>query len=279
MPTRMSSPASNAFHETPPPAWDSMHRTRREPNGRDRCARSDAGTPLLHRSRDSSASSATPCWRGAGSLPDMSRSSRPPAIISPFRSPARTCSAFADKDGEIRAFYNVCQHRAHELVQGSGNAGLIVCPYHAWTYELSGSLRGGPNIKAVPGFRPQCNLPDAGTRREFLRLPLRQSRSRCRADGRMVSRRQGGTGPPFVPDIEDLRPIEWVEIPENCNWKVSVRELFGMLSLQDQPPYLFQRRDHSAGDLRHPAAGLLPAAHDRVPEPRPHDLSDRSRCQ
>ncbi len=37
------------------------------------------------------------------------------------------------KDGELRAFYNVCQHRAHELLpKGSGNVkSVIVCPYHA----------------------------------------------------------------------------------------------------------------------------------------------------
>ena len=31
-------------------------------------------------------------------------------------------------DGELRAFYNVCQHRGHELLQGTGVARSIVCP-------------------------------------------------------------------------------------------------------------------------------------------------------
>ena len=56
------------------------------------------------------------------------------------------------KDDEIRTFYNVCQHRAHQLVEGSGNKKVFVCPYHAWTYELDGALRSGPNINVVPGF-------------------------------------------------------------------------------------------------------------------------------
>ena len=56
------------------------------------------------------------------------------------------------RDGELRGFYNVCQHRAHELVSGEGNARLLVCPYHAWSYELSGELRSGPNINSVPGL-------------------------------------------------------------------------------------------------------------------------------
>ena len=44
-------------------------------------------------------------------------------------------------------FDNVCQHRAHQLVSGTGTTRVIVCPYHAWTYELTGELRAGPNIK------------------------------------------------------------------------------------------------------------------------------------
>lgn len=52
-------------------------------------------------------------------------------------------SVFAVRDGEgvLRAFYNVCKHRAHELVRGAGRKKLITCPYHAWTYHLDGRLR------------------------------------------------------------------------------------------------------------------------------------------
>lgn len=57
-----------------------------------------------------------------------------------------------DKSGELKAFYNVCQHRGHELVAGSGNQAVIVCPYHAWSYDLDGSLRGARNSENVPGF-------------------------------------------------------------------------------------------------------------------------------
>ena len=56
------------------------------------------------------------------------------------------------RDEVIRTFYNVCQHRAHQLVSGTGTTRVVVCPYHAWTYELTGGLRAGPNINAVEGF-------------------------------------------------------------------------------------------------------------------------------
>jgi phenylpropionate dioxygenase-like ring-hydroxylating dioxygenase large terminal subunit len=57
-----------------------------------------------------------------------------------------------DMAGELRAFYNVCQHRAHRLLAGAGNQRVIACPYHAWTYELDGRLRGAPNRNKVAGF-------------------------------------------------------------------------------------------------------------------------------
>ncbi len=60
--------------------------------------------------------------------------------------------AIRGTDGTLRAFYNVCQHRAHELLEGSGNKTLISCPYHAWTYETDGKLRKARNSETTPGF-------------------------------------------------------------------------------------------------------------------------------
>jgi phenylpropionate dioxygenase-like ring-hydroxylating dioxygenase large terminal subunit len=57
-----------------------------------------------------------------------------------------------DRSGELRAFYNVCKHRAHELLSGSGVTGTIVCPYHAWVYDLDGSLRRARQTDRMPGF-------------------------------------------------------------------------------------------------------------------------------
>ena len=138
-----------------------------------------------------------------------------------FQIAGESLFAIRGRDGVVRAFYNVCQHRAHELVSGTGSTRVVVCPYHAWTYELTGELRAGPNIKSVPGFdkskicltEVRCedfngflfvNLdPDAAPMEEWfpgVRAELAE----------------------YVPQIADLAPLEWVEIPEKCNWKVSV---------------------------------------------------------
>ena len=56
------------------------------------------------------------------------------------------------RDSELRAFYNVCSHRAHQLLQGSGTTRTIVCRYHAWSYHTDGSLRTARGSENVAGF-------------------------------------------------------------------------------------------------------------------------------
>ena len=57
-----------------------------------------------------------------------------------------------DGSGELRAMSNVCLHRMSTLLEGSGNRKAIVCPYHAWTYNLDGTLRGAPAMDQNEGF-------------------------------------------------------------------------------------------------------------------------------
>jgi len=48
----------------------------------------------------------------------------------------------AGHDGEVRAFHNVCRHRAGPLVdRGTGRCHTLVCRYHGWSYELDGHLK------------------------------------------------------------------------------------------------------------------------------------------
>lgn len=64
-------------------------------------------------------------------------------------------------DGALRAMSNVCRHRMSTLLEGRGNTRSIVCPYHAWTYNLDGSLRGAPAMTQNEGFcKSDYQLPD-----------------------------------------------------------------------------------------------------------------------
>jgi phenylpropionate dioxygenase-like ring-hydroxylating dioxygenase large terminal subunit len=56
-------------------------------------------------------------------------------------------------DGALRAFLNVCRHRGSKVVDGCGSAKVFSCPYHAWTYNLDGRVRGIPDEAAFPGVR------------------------------------------------------------------------------------------------------------------------------
>ncbi|HZU62919.1 MAG TPA: aromatic ring-hydroxylating dioxygenase subunit alpha [Novosphingobium sp.] len=54
------------------------------------------------------------------------------------------------EDGIIRGFYNVCRHRGSRLCLGaSGQAKMLICPYHAWGYDLQGRLKGAPLMPAA----------------------------------------------------------------------------------------------------------------------------------
>ncbi|MGH8966122.1 MAG: aromatic ring-hydroxylating oxygenase subunit alpha, partial [Actinomycetes bacterium] len=72
--------------------------------------------------------------------------------------PVGEFSVLVVRDGDdLRAFENACRHRGHELLPCGGSAHgrrVMVCPYHAWTYNLDGSLKAAPRFEeeAVQGM-------------------------------------------------------------------------------------------------------------------------------
>ncbi|WP_412562120.1 aromatic ring-hydroxylating oxygenase subunit alpha [Thalassobius sp. MITS945101] len=138
-----------------------------------------------------------------------------------FEIAGQSLFAIRGQDQVIRTFHNVCQHRAHEMVTGTGNTRVVVCPYHAWTYELTGHLRAGPNIKSVPGFdRSEICLTEVRTEDFHGFLFVNLDDDAAPMDVWFPGVREEIAA--FVPNVEALAPLEWVEVPENCNWKVSV---------------------------------------------------------
>jgi choline monooxygenase len=63
-----------------------------------------------------------------------------------------------DSDGALRGFLNVCRHRGSMVVSADGNAPRLRCPYHAWTYNLDGTLRSAPQC----GPEIEAELPELG---------------------------------------------------------------------------------------------------------------------
>jgi choline monooxygenase len=58
-------------------------------------------------------------------------------------------------DGGLKAFHNICRHRAAPVVETDGYArsAVLTCPYHRWAYGLDGGLRTTPEFGDVAGFR------------------------------------------------------------------------------------------------------------------------------
>lgn len=67
-----------------------------------------------------------------------------------------------DEDGQARAYLNACKHRGSRLLEGVGQARKrIICPYHAWTYDLDGALAVVPQKEGFEGVDlTKCGLTE-----------------------------------------------------------------------------------------------------------------------
>jgi phenylpropionate dioxygenase-like ring-hydroxylating dioxygenase large terminal subunit len=65
-----------------------------------------------------------------------------------------------DRQGNINAFHNVCRHRAYPVVEkeGSGNAKILACRYHGWSYGLNGKLAKAPAYQELDMDKEQNGL-------------------------------------------------------------------------------------------------------------------------
>lgn len=125
-------------------------------------------------------------------------------------------------DMQLRAFANVCRHRGAKLLaegRGKLKAGLIVCPYHAWTYDSKGGLRGAPKMG-----RKLCKA-------DFPLVPVHLAEHR----GLLFVHGGGaeGSDPPPLADslgncprlvldrwpLEDMVTVSRREYDVQCNWK------------------------------------------------------------
>lgn len=57
-----------------------------------------------------------------------------------------------DKTGAVKTYSNVCRHRMMQLLEGRGTTSRVICPYHAWTYDLNGQLIGAGHMEYSNGF-------------------------------------------------------------------------------------------------------------------------------
>ena len=124
-------------------------------------------------------------------------------------------------DDKLRAFFNVCQHRAGLVAQGKGNRKTLQCMYHGWTYNLDGKLRDAPDFDGVVAWEKEevcltpvqveqwgpfifVNLdPDAPSFTKIMKPIYKEIKERGFA-------------------FETMRSIERRDYEIQCNWKVYV---------------------------------------------------------
>lgn len=126
-----------------------------------------------------------------------------------------------DRDNQLRALYNVCQHRGHKLVEGSGNKRLLVCPYHRWSYDLDGRLKAAPNTANVTGFNADNICVPSIRVEEFLGFVFVNLDDQCHSmDDSYPGVRAAVLA--LCADIEQRAFAHEHTAVEGCNWLVGV---------------------------------------------------------
>ena len=124
-----------------------------------------------------------------------------------------------DGGGTLRAFSNVCRHRAGPIAQGSGCRRVFNCAYHGWTYTLDGRLIGTPEVEGMEFF----------DRSTMGMVPLR-----CETWRQFIFVNFAAGGPSLAEDLGNIPEVardfrfDGLQFAErrdyvvNCNWKVYV---------------------------------------------------------
>ena len=93
------------------------------------------------------------CWQLVGHINDIPE----PGDYLTLDVVGERAIAVRGKDGQVRCFHNVCRHRGSRVVADSrGNCkAAITCPFHGWSYNFDGTLRGAPKSRSLPKLDPQ----------------------------------------------------------------------------------------------------------------------------
>ncbi|CVK96147.1 related to choline monooxygenase [Fusarium mangiferae] len=155
------------------------------------------------------------------------------------------------KDDVVRAFHNVCRHRAFPVTRkASGSASILGCKYHGWSYNNKGELTKAPHFEDVIGFdKSQNGLFPVHTKMDddgFLHINLNNSPG---AGDTKLERAKAVRRP--APTYQTQQYLGSWEVKGKFNWKVPGHDFDRETS---SAPYesslsrLFGRSD--AGQLR-----------------------------
>ncbi len=150
------------------------------------------------------------------------------------------------QDGVLRAFPNVCRHRAGPLALCNGKgARALHCKYHGWTYTLEGQLRSAPEMQAAADFDvTNIRLP-----------PLRVHEWQglvfvaLNEDVPAFDEVYGGIVERIAPiDLSAMRYLRRDSYDIDCNWKVYIDNFLEGYHLPHVHPGLSKVLDYRAYD-------------------------------
>ncbi len=183
-------------------------------------------------------------------------------------------------DQQIRAFYNVCRHRASRLLDGDETGagrcrrGRIVCPYHGWTYDLQGRLRGIPGGAAYEDLEPA----DWGLKRPEIEIWHGFVFVRCRPGGPGVAEMMAPWEEVIAPYcLSEMRALGRLTLrPREVNWKTVVENYADGLHIPVAHPGLSAL---SGGSYRLQAGRHVMHMSAEVAEPGAGSWSVRAYCR
>jgi choline monooxygenase len=134
-------------------------------------------------------------------------------------------------DGLLRGFFNACRHHAAAVMtELAGTASQLRCPYHGWTYALSGELKGTPDFSGVCNFDRAANglLPvQTAVWENWVFVRVNGSDQPTPSASNEQSELEGFLGVDLIDQIRPLglENLQWFERRHyhfDCNWKVFV---------------------------------------------------------
>ena len=131
---------------------------------------------------------------------------------------AQVCVAL-DRSGDMHAFSPVCRHRSTLVASGEGNARFFQCPYHGWTYSLSGELVGAPDMDRTKEFDKSLHCLPSIKVAEWEGFIFINLNPECDPFGEgldSLSERLAPYG------MKDMNLHDRQEYELDCNWKIYV---------------------------------------------------------
>ncbi len=207
-------------------------------------------------------------WQPVGRLEDVLR----PGDFFSCEVLEQPLVVLRNQAGAVKAFYNVCPHRAAVVAHGRGNRKSLQCKYHGWTYDLDGKLMRAPEFEGVKNWQAAdvCLKP-----------------VQVEAWGPWVFVNLDAAAPPMrhfygaIHDeiaaagfnLETMRLIERREYLIDCNWKVYVDNYLEGYHLPIAHPGLFREVDYDqyrVDTYRHYSKQYAP-----IREVKPGETRDR----